>query len=328
MLIVAFALAGCGQKKAPSASEPATRTPSTTASGGVAKSGTVPSASSGELGRLGSSTGRGGEEPLPGPDEGAYDAAVHVPSGLGANEKVPLVVVLHGYGASSSAIEEHTDFREFALKKRIAWVAPDGPKDKKGRQFWNAGSSCCNFENSPVDHVRALRRLVERALERYPIDAKRVYFVGFSNGGFMAHRIACELGGLVAGVVSVSGAGRKPNEACPATAPVRVLQVHGDADPVVEIGGGHLFRDDKYPIHLSAAQTVGDWAKRFGCKPKPKAVGSIDFEDKLPGAETKVERFEGCQRGAVELWTVHGGNHYIGFRAPAHEAMWKFLSGS
>jgi len=315
-LVFALLLAACGQRKAVPTSGPVKEKPSVANS--RAGSGASPSTSS----------AKPKSEISPAAEVGLGEAVVHVPSGLRPNEKVPLVVVLHGYGASSSAVERFTDIESFAQSKRIAWIAPDGPKDKKGRQFWNAGSSCCNFDGVAVDHVAALRALVTRALASHPIDPKRVYFVGLSNGGFMAHRIACELGGLVAGVVSIAGAGRKPDEPCPATAPVRVLQVQGDADDIVEIGGGHLFRDQHYPTHLSAAQTVSDWAKRFECKPKPKAAGSIDFDAKLDGAETSIQRFEGCKRGAIELWTVHGGSHYIGTRAPAHEAMWKFLSGS
>jgi polyhydroxybutyrate depolymerase len=262
-------------------------------------------------------------------DLGLGAAVVHVPSGLAPNEKAPLVVVLHGYGASSDAVSKYSDFAAFAQAKHIAWVAPDGKKDKTGKQFWNAGSSCCNFDHDKIDHVAALQKLIARTIAAQPIDAKRVYVVGYSNGGFMAHRLACELGGVVAGVVSVSGAGPKPDEACPAKVPVRVLQIHGDADPVVAIGGGALFNDAHYPTHLSAKQTVGDWGKRFGCKPKPKTDKPIDFEAKLPGAETTVERFEGCRLGsAVELWTVGGGNHFVGFRSPSQEAIWKFLSGS
>jgi polyhydroxybutyrate depolymerase len=231
-------------------------------------------------------------------------------------------------GSSSSGLVKHSDWPSFAREKRIAWVTPDGPKDTLGRQFWNAGSSCCDFDANEADHVAAFRGLVTRATTRHPIDPKRVYFVGYSNGGFMAHRIACELGELVAGVVSVAGAGRKPDEPCPATAPVRVLQVHGDKDEVVRIGGGPLFRDPKYPTHLSAERTVADWAKRYGCKSEPTEVSSpIDFDGRVAGSETKIRRFEGCKRGAVELWTVAAGDHFVGMRAPAQEAMWRFLSG-
>jgi poly(3-hydroxybutyrate) depolymerase len=107
---------------------------------------------------------------------------------------------------------------------------------------------------------------------------------------------------------------------------VRILQIHGDLDEIVNINGGPLFGDARYPSSITAAQTVADWAKRYECKPEPKAAGRLDFDASLPGEETVVTRFEGCRRGAVELWAVVGGDHYVGLRSPSLEAMWKFLS--
>jgi polyhydroxybutyrate depolymerase len=311
-LVLACLFLACQRKAAPTG-EPATEKPAVAAR--ATDGGVVP-------GGRGVGVDAGAETP----QSALERTVIHVPDGLAPNEKVPLLVVLHGLGASSSGIVKHSDWRSFAKQKRIAWVTPDGPKDTLGRQFWNAGSSCCDFDASEADHVAAFRGLIVRATTHHPVDAKRVYFVGYSNGGFMAHRIACELGDLVSGIVSVAGAG--PKDPCPAAAPVRVLQVHGDADEVVVIGGGPLFRDPKYPTHLSAERTVADWAKRYDCKSEPTEVSStIDFDDGISGAETKIRRFHGCKRGAVELWTVTGGDHFVGMRAPAQEAMWRFLSG-
>jgi polyhydroxybutyrate depolymerase len=293
-VVVALLAAACEQRKAAPTSEPATATPTTS-------------------------------EPT---ELGLGAAVVHLPNALAPNEKVPLVIVLHGLGATAAAIEQNPDFRSFAEEKRIAWVAPDGPKDKHGRQFWNAGPTCCNFDAIAVDHVSALRSLITRATATHPLDSKRVFVVGYSNGGFMAHRLGCELAGIVAGIASVAGAGTKADEPCSPEGPLRVLQVQGDADPIVNIAGGPLFADTSYPSSVSASQTVGDWAKRLGCKPKPTAAGTLDFEAKLPGAETTVTRFDGCRRGAVELWTVVGGGHFVGLRRSSYEAMWKFLSAS
>ena len=331
-VVLVLAVAACGRKATP-ASEPstpaATNGSATVTNGASATNGASTtngagivtndaSATNGALAADGGTTS----------DLGLGEAIVHVPSRSRPGEKAPLVVILHGLGATSAAIDKYSDFAGFADAKGIAWVAPDGPKDKKGRQFWNAGSTCCNFDGIAIDHVSALRSLITRATAANPVDRKRVFVVGYSNGGFMAHRLACELDGLVAGLVSVAGAGVKPGEPCPAKGPLRVLQVQGDADNIVSIAGGPLFSDPSYPSSLPASQTVGDWAKRLECRPGPKAAGTLDFEAKLPGAETKVSRFEACKRGAVELWTVGGGGHYIGLRGASYEAMWKFLTGS
>jgi polyhydroxybutyrate depolymerase len=176
-LVFACLLLACERKAAP-AGEPSTEKPAVAAR--VTDGGAVP------RGR-GAAVDGGAAIPA----SHVERAEVHVPDALGPNEKVPLLVVLHGLGDSSSGIVKHSDWPSFAKAKRIAWVAPDGPKDTLGRQFWNAGSSCCDFDASEADHVGAFRGLVVRATTHHPIDPKRVYFVGYSNGGFMAHRIAC-----------------------------------------------------------------------------------------------------------------------------------------
>jgi polyhydroxybutyrate depolymerase len=236
------------------------------------------------------------------------------------------LIVLHGFGASAEALEQHTDLRAFASEQGVAWLAPNGPFDRKGRRFWNAGPSCCNFDQLAVDHVAALAELVERHRDHPRIDRGRVFVLGYSYGGFMAHRFGCERPELVRGIASVAGAGPLEPVTCQAPQGLRVLQAHGDADAIVTYRGGRLFNQPTMPEHASAAKTVADWAARLGCAEKPTAAAPFDLDGKLAGSETVVARYGGCSRGAIELWTVAGGNHYIGSRSQALEAMWKFLN--
>lgn len=255
------------------------------------------------------------------------DAPLHWPPQLPAGRRAPLLLVLHGLGASAEAIEKHTALPAFAREHGIAWLAPNGPLDRKGRRFWDAGASCCNFERLPVDHVTALADLLQRSLVDERLDRNRVYVVGYSNGGFMAHRLACERPDLMRGIASVAGAGPLEAPTCKEPRALRVLQIHGDADAIVTYGGGHLFNDSRLPRHASAQETGTDWGRRLGCAEKPTNAPLLDFDAKLPGSETQVLRYPGCTRGAIEVWTVLGGNHYIGQHWQALEALWKFLDG-
>ncbi len=254
------------------------------------------------------------------------DTELHLPRELRTGERLPLLVMLHGLGGSGDDIARGSDWPQFAERRRIAWIAPSGPQDRQGRRFWNAGASCCNFDQLPVDHVAELRAVIERALASAPIDKQRVFLGGFSNGGFMAHRFGCEAPDLVRGIVSISGSGPLEPVTCRAAGALRVLQIQGDADPVVTYAGGHLFRNPALPEHASAQKTVGDWAARLGCNPAVESAGDFDFEARLPGAETRVSRFVGCKSGQVQLWTVAGGAHVLGFQAPGPESIWRFLT--
>ena len=68
-----------------------------------------------------------------------------------------------------------------------------------------------NGKGSTVAYLRAIIRDV---MARYPVDRRRVFVVGHSNGGFMAYRMACEASDLVTGVVSLAGATWKDPARC------------------------------------------------------------------------------------------------------------------
>jgi polyhydroxybutyrate depolymerase len=263
--------------------------------------------------------------PAPEPPE-RLEALVHLPSQLAAGQKAPLLLLLHSIGTSAADIEARTDWPKFAEVAGIAWIAPNGPKDALGRRFWDAGKSCCNFGGTRLGHVAALRELLERTLRDSPsLDAARVFVGGISNGGFMAHRFACEAPELIRGMVSISGAGPIERVACQTPTSLRVLEVHGEKDPIVRYGGGHFLDLPLLPEHLSAKKTLSDWATRLGCAGEPIAGEPIDLEKRYPGAETQVLRYQQCERGALELWTVRGGDHYLAFHEPAPHAIWQFL---
>jgi polyhydroxybutyrate depolymerase len=253
------------------------------------------------------------------------ETELHLPSDVKQGERLPLMLVLHGLGASSETLARGTDWPRFLEAQRVAWLMPDGPKDRSGRRFWDAGPSCCNLDQLPVDHVEQFRELITRTLRENPIDPERVFVAGYSNGGFMAHRLGCELRPLIRGIVSISGVGQSNASPCPPGPPLRVLQIHGTDDDIVAYAGGHLFGKDSYPEHVSAEKTISDWAARLGCG-QPAPEETLDFEAKLADKETNVKRFGQCSGGRVELWTVAAGSHYIGFRSPSQEAIWRFLN--
>lgn len=262
------------------------------------------------------------------PKEQELSAALHLPAHRTADQKVPLFVLLHGYGSSAEDIEQYSGLPRAGDELGFAWLAPNGPQSgPDGRRYWNAGESCCG-ENGMYgpDHVAALRQLISRTIASAPIDAARVYVGGYSNGGFMAHRFGCEAPDLVRGIVSMSGAGPIEPVTCREPKSLRVLQISGNLDAIVSYDGGHLFSNPNAREHVSAHKTVGDWALRLGCGSTPRGAGTLDLEPNLPGEETHVSRFDGCRLGEVQLWTVDGGEHHVAYSAEAARAIWHFLN--
>jgi polyhydroxybutyrate depolymerase len=231
----------------------------------------------------------------------------------------PLVVALHGRGGNAANLERSLGLRELGDENGFYLALPEGTRGGDGATFWNATDACCNFDGTEVDDVAYLDALLDDAIRRFPIDRARVYLVGFSNGAFMAHRYACERAERVAGIAALAGVTWLDESRCKPSAPVSVLQVHGDADEVVRYEGGVLpIREARAPFP-GARATVERWAKLDACSPE------AEHRALAPGVDS--DRWDGCGRGAtVELRTVRGGRHLLPLGRAQGEAIWSFLT--
>ena len=246
------------------------------------------------------------------------------PAGYDPKTPTPLVVLLHGYGAGGIVQQAYLGLNGLSDSKNFLLAYPDGTVDSAGKRFWNATDGCCNFDHNPVDDVAYIGQIIDDVSAQYNVDPKRIYLVGHSNGAFMSHRFACEVAPRVAAIVTLAGMQWLDATKCNPANPVAVLQVHGDADQTIIYTGGST-KSGTYP---SAHQTVATWAAKNGCTGALAATGqTLDLEATLAGAETTVERYDGCP-ASVELWTIHGGSHIPGWTANWPDAMWGFLAAN
>ncbi|MDP3276673.1 MAG: PHB depolymerase family esterase [Deltaproteobacteria bacterium] len=232
---------------------------------------------------------------------------VRAPEGVDRTMPLPLVLLLHGYGASGALQDSYFGMSDQVTARRFLLAMPDGTMDAMSNRFWNASDACCNFGRSAVDDVAYLRAVIDDMGTRYAVDPARIFVVGHSNGGFMGLRLACEMSDRIAGVVSLAGAGFSVASRCTPARAVNILQVHGTADATVLYPGG-LFGTARYP---GAEQTVGDWAARNGCGMTRVSSGAdLDLDTGLPGADTTRTAHEMCRPGgAAELWRINNGGH-------------------
>lgn len=242
---------------------------------------------------------------VPAPDSGTIPG-LYVPNSIGVG-RAPFILLLHGYGGRGATIARHFGFEKLAEERRFLFAAPDGVMDSRGARFWNAGAACCDFEQLPADHVAELRALLNRAKQHPSVDPSRIYVVGYSNGAFMAHRLACDVDGI-AGIASVAGAGPQDTQACKFM-PSTILEAHGDDDDAVRYEGGQVLDRASLPRHASAVETVTAWARKAGCEQPIKASSRIDLDARLVGPETEPLSFS-CAPG-VKLLRVTRGTHGI-----------------
>jgi polyhydroxybutyrate depolymerase len=250
------------------------------------------------------------------------EANVIVPGDYDPTEPLPFVLLLHGYGITGAQMDQLTGFRAFANQERVIYASPDGTVDSQGENFWHANATCCDFDGTNVDDAAFLRGIVLEAAETANIDPARVFVLGHSNGGFMAHRLACDSADLFTAIVSIAGA--TTTDGCEPSEGVAVLQVHGTADATIAYAGGSFAPGFSYP---GAEQTAQLWAARNACAETPTAGGALDLESGLAGAETTVARYEDCESGgAAELWTSEGGGHVPNANASWLPTLYGFLA--
>jgi polyhydroxybutyrate depolymerase len=149
---------------------------------------------------------------------------LHVPPGYRPDEPVPLVINLHGLGSSMDQQALLSGASEKADEAGFVVVYPQGSDVPR---MWHGEPSPAGRED-----VQFIRELVAHLQERLNIDPDGIYATGFSNGGGMAHRLACDLSDTIAAIGPVAGA-YLLDERCAPERPVPVIAFHGTADPIV-----------------------------------------------------------------------------------------------
>jgi polyhydroxybutyrate depolymerase len=256
-------------------------------------------------------------------DAGRGAVQMLIPEGYRADKPVPLIVSLHGFGGSGDSYIQYWEKNKQVDARGFIVAAPTGTTDSKGRSFWNATDACCDKDQSGIDDAKYLRTVIETVQSVYAIDPKSIHVTGYSNGGFMAHRMACEHADTVASIAAVAGAAATNEKSCSPKQPIHILHIHGMKDAVIRYGGGKLknYTSDIRVPHPGAVESVSFWAKHNSAtavdvNPQPR-----DFSDRTPGTDTQVMRFEraGPTPVTVELWSIAGETHVPKLNDNFHE---------
>lgn len=213
---------------------------------------------------------------------------LHVPAGYDGASAMPLVLSFHPYGTNAKFMSDYVKFDALADQKGFVVVTPDGTGQP---QYWNVRKY-----QATADDVAFAKDLIAKIDASLCIDATRTYAAGYSNGGGMALRLACEMPERIAAIGVVAGTYLNCN------ANVPLIAFHGIADPVVAFegadsapAGGESFP----PIRRS----VSEWAKMNSCDGLPTIS--------RPAADVELSTFHRCREGdgGVLLYTLLGGGH-------------------
>jgi polyhydroxybutyrate depolymerase len=219
------------------------------------------------------------------------------------NERLPLVIVLHGGGGNAANAEKMTGFTAKARKEGFVVVYPDGTSRLGvGLLTWNAGHCCGYAMENRVDDVGFIGALIDRMIAQHAVDPRRVYVSGMSNGAMMSHRLGIELSQKIAAIAPVVGA-VFGDEKKPAN-PVSAIIINGALDksvpPLGGPTGGRFAGAWEGPPPRPAVAQGAFWADADGCKSPPEIRDD---------PRATVARYA-CPGGrAVESYIVKGNGH-------------------
>jgi polyhydroxybutyrate depolymerase len=226
---------------------------------------------------------------------------VRAPRDRRPGERLPVVLVLHGGGGSAQNAERMTGFTALVERERVLVVYPDGTSRAGPLRTWNAGHCCAYALQARVDDVGFVAALLDTLAAQYPVDTRRIYATGMSNGAMMSHRLARELPDRLAAIAPVVGAlfGDEP----PARGPVAMLAINGARDSLIPPDGGGRGRG-AIGFDGMATTPVADqgtyWARANGCATAP----STSRRGML------VHTRYACPAGrSVELYLVEDNGH-------------------
>lgn len=255
---------------------------------------------------------------------------VHLPQGYDSQQHYPVVILLHSLDQDAAEMARLTHFNELADRDSVIAVYPNG---LHGR--WNFGAGEPRpYRRDPYRRpggygrgypppgprpdegdrregarrnpdMQFFNRMLDRLSTRYAVDTRRIYAVGFGEGGFMALRMGCSMADRIA-AIAVVGAAMPRMLNCVPSRRISALLMNGTEDPIVPYDGGR-YRDGMVRF-LSSEESAREWARLNNCSEKPS-------ESHLPaqqegGKDTKVYFFNDCREGAqVALYSVKDGGH-------------------
>jgi polyhydroxybutyrate depolymerase len=263
---------------------------------------------------------------------------VYTPTTYDESQSAPVVIALHGRYGNGAGMASLIDFNRIAEEHGVIAVYPDGIDNE-----WNYVRGIMGYEQKPYDDTKFLADLVDDLAVDLNIDMSRIYALGFSNGGFMAQRLACDNPERYAGFASVAATGFLGMQTvCRSPVPVNMAFINGTEDNNVSWTGYRQIQGQNVPTNLSVNETFGFWADWDQCE----GAGTTEDLPQLgnsPETSVRTLTLDDCADGVtLKLFGVIGGGHNwpgvpdaiitevagnVNLDIQASDAIWAFWSG-
>lgn len=244
------------------------------------------------------------------------ECVVTLPQAINSGKKLPLVILIHGFTGNARNIMSYSGFEKLAQREGFILMAPEGYGKP---QAWNCGF--INLGRAGVDDLGYFGELLKRAKSEYPVDPKRIYVCGHSNGAMMSAALGGKYSETIAAIGAASGlvaSGRtKPTYVDVPKRPVSAIFVHGTADNVVAYDP----KDQALVAGISAPDAAKWWASKVGIKSPPVVTKLTNYSH---------TSYVGA-RASVSFYSLIGWKHdWSNSAGPINtaEVMWKFFKAN
>ena len=254
-----------------------------------------------------------------------YD--LYLPNNPG-NGKRPLVILYHGYMGDSDAMTGENNkqapyklWLKLAQRNNFIVAIPNGEKGADGYRGWNDCRADATT-NPTTDDVKFTLAMIDAIKNQTPIDARRIYASGTSNGGNMVIRLAMEVPQKFAAVAAVAASNPVENKCRETHQPISVLFMNGTADPLLPYKGGPVAKESAgRGMAMSTQDSVNYWRKVDKTSSTPSVDELPDIETHDESSVTRYIYKNAEQNTEVVLYEVKNGGH----TEPSREEKYSWL---
>lgn len=239
-------------------------------------------------------------------DGEARGYTLYVPQSYDPAQPAPLVTVLHGRPSNAIGMAYISDMNATAEREGFIVLYPDGVGNE-----WNYVRNVPIYMTSDRDDVAFITHLIQDLSKSVSIDLQRTYVTGFSNGGFMTQRIACEAPDSFAAFAVVGATVFYGlTDICADQQPVDIMFIHGTRDVSVPWEGmiRPINGQQRY-MTLPVPQTLSFWLRHNECG---GSYDRVDIPSSDPDSETDVSQFvfKACPDDVdMTFYAIEGGGH-------------------
>ncbi|MEO1217917.1 MAG: T9SS type A sorting domain-containing protein [Bacteroidota bacterium] len=240
----------------------------------------------------------------------------HLPPAYNGAFSVPVVITLHGGSGNYQSVQGFTQMNFVSNQNNFLAVYPQGIGSAPPGYSWADGRNT-TADQAGIDDIGFVSKLIDSLSVDYNIDVDRVYICGYSNGGFMTQRLACEIpekfaaiGGLGCSMDTTLYQSCNPEQAVP------MVYFSGTSDPEVPYLGGTLNNPSVTPI-VPVDTAVHYWVNNNNCQTEETAV-FIPNTVQSDSSNVEFYKFTDCDCNADFYFykIINGGHTWPGVPVP------------